>query len=133
MYKNKRILSIIPARGGSKGLPNKNIRPLLGKPLIAWTIEQAKQSKYIDRIIVSTENNEIAEIAKEYGAEIPFIRPKELAMDNTPVLEAILHAMDFLETKNDSHDILLLLECTSPMRYEQDIDGVINKLIDNKN
>src|SRR3989338_8295854 len=79
MYNYKKILGLIPARGGSKRLARKNIKPLYGKPLIAWSIEQARNSKYIDRIIVSTEDREIAKISKKYGAEVPFLRPKKLA------------------------------------------------------
>lgn len=96
MINNKTILALIPARGGSKGLPGKNIKPLLGKPLIAWTIEQAKKNKYFDRIIVSTDSEEIAEISKEYGAEVPFLRPKELARDDSPTSDAIMHAINWV-------------------------------------
>ena len=94
MYKNKKILAIIPARGGSKGLPRKNIKPLLGKPLIAWTIEQALASKYLDRVIVSTEDEEIAAISRKYCAEVPFLRPKELARDDSPTIDTLLHALN---------------------------------------
>jgi len=132
MYKNKKILALILARGGSKGIPRKNIRPLLGKPLIAWTIEQAKNSRYIDKIVVSTDDKEIAGISKEYGAEVPFMRPNELARDDSPSSEPILHAMDFFEKEKGVYDVLLSLECTSPMRYKGDIDGAVGKLIDNK-
>ena len=83
MIDNKRIVAIIPARGGSKGIKRKNIRILNGKPLISYTIEQALKSKYIDRVIVSTEDLEIAEISKSFGAEVPFLRPQELAQDDT--------------------------------------------------
>ena len=133
MYKNKRILAIIPARGGSKGFPRKNIKPLLGKPLIAWTIEQAKDTRCIDRLIVSTDDEEIANISKGYGAEVPFMRPKELAEDDSPVSDVILHTMDFLEKEKGIYDVLVLLECTSPMRYEEDIDSIVKRLIDSKN
>ena len=81
MYNEKKILAIIPARGGSKGLPGKNIKSLLGKPLIGWTIEQAKASKYIDEIFVSTDSREIADVAENFGISVPFLRPKELASD----------------------------------------------------
>lgn len=129
MYKNRKILALIPARGGSKGLPYKNIKPLLGKPLIAWTIEQARKSKYIDRVIVSTDDAKIARISKRYNAEVPFIRPKELAGDDSPIFETVLHAMKYFERKNEPFDVLLLLECTSPMRYKSDIDNVIAKIV----
>ena len=90
--KNK-IIAIIPSRGGSKGLPRKNIRLIAGKPLIAWTIEKAKKSKYIDKVVVSTEDEEIAEISKKYGAEVPFIGPKELATDESPTIDAIIELL----------------------------------------
>ena len=128
MYKNKSILAIIPARGGSKGLPRKNIKPLLGKPLIAWTIEQALNSKYIDKVIVSTEDEEIAEISKKYGAEVPFLRPKELAKDDTPTIDVIEH---LIKTLNQKFDLILLLEPTSPIRKKTDLDNLISKFVDN--
>lgn len=126
---NPKILAIIPARGGSKGVPRKNIRLLGGKPLIAWTIESAKKSKYLDRIIVSTEDKEIAEISKRYGAEV-IERPEELAKDDASSLSVLTHVVDFLE-KNENYkpDIIVVLQPTSPMRKEQDIDNAIEKLI----
>ena len=84
MYNGKKILAIIPARGGSKGLPGKNIKPLCGKPLIGWSIEQAQASKYIDEIFVSTDSLEIANVAEGFGVSIPFLRPEELASDTSP-------------------------------------------------
>lgn len=92
MYKGKKVLAVIPARGGSKGVPRKNIKDLGGKPLIAWTIECAKKSKYLDRVIVSTEDNEIASVAQKWGAEVPFMRPMELAQDDTPGVLPLVHA-----------------------------------------
>lgn len=89
MINNQTILALIPARGGSKGLPRKNMKPLLGKPLIAWTIEQAKKSKYIDKIVVSTEDKEIGEIAIKYGIDV-IKRPEELAKDETPTIDTII-------------------------------------------
>ena len=130
MYKGQNILGLIPARGGSKGLPRKNIKPLLGKPLIAWTIEQALASKYLDRVVVSTDDKEIAEISKKYGAEIPFIRPKELAEDNAKGIDVVLHAIDWL-MKNDrrkQYDLMMLLQPTSPLRKTEDIDKAIELL-----
>lgn len=126
-----KIIAIIPARGGSKGLPRKNIRPLLGKPLLAWTIEQAKKSRYIDRIMVSTEDEEIAEISKEYGAEVPFLRPKVLARDDSPTTDAIMHAINWFEKREEYFDIIVLLEPTSPLRKEDDIDNAIELFIKN--
>jgi len=130
MHKGKNILGLIPARGGSKVLPRKNIKPLLGKPLIAWTIEQALVSKYFDRVIVSTDDNEIAKISKKYGAEVPFMRPKELAEDNAKGIDVVLHAIDWLK-KNDKrkqYDLIMLLQPTSPLRAIEDIDKAIELL-----
>lgn len=123
-----KILAIIPARGGSKGVPRKNIRDLAGKPLIAWTIEEAKKSKYITRLILSSEDEEIIEAAKKYGCEVPFVRPIELAQDNTPGIEPVLHAIE----KCPGYDYVLLLQPTSPLRTVEDIDGCIEFLL-NKN
>lgn len=128
MYKKKKIVALIPARGGSKGLPGKNIKPLRGKPLIAWTIEQAKKSKYIDRIIVSTEDDEICAIAKKYGADIPFTRPKYLAKNNTKMIEVLLHAISHLEEKREYYDLMMLLQPTSPLRLSADIDESVKLL-----
>ncbi len=132
MIKDKKILAIIPARGGSKGLLGKNIRPLLGKPLIAWTIEQALASKYLDRVIVSTDDKEIADISKKYGAEVPFLRPEELARDDSPTIGTILHALNWFEEKGQRFDYLALLEPTSPLREKEDIDQCIYLLVNNE-
>ena len=129
MIKGKTVLGIIPARGGSKGIPRKNIKLLCGKPLIAWTIEEAKKSKYIDRLILSTEDNEIIKVAKEWGCEVPFKRPKELAKDKTPGIEPVLHAIKKLPEK---YDYVCLLQPTSPLRKAEHIDGAIEQCIDNK-
>ena len=99
MYKSSKILCIIPARSGSKGLPGKNIKRLLGKPLLYYTIKQARRSKYIDRVIVSTDSKKIAGLAKRFGAEIPFMRPKGLARDNSSGIDVLLHAVDWMEKK----------------------------------
>jgi CMP-N-acetylneuraminic acid synthetase len=131
VYKNKRILALIPARGGSKGLPGKNIKMLVGKPLIAWTIKQALSSKHVDKVMVSTEDNVIAKISAKYGAEVPFIRPRELAHDDSPTIDAILHALDNLQQRGQEFNYLGLLEPTSPLRKPGDIDNGIKKLIDN--
>ena len=129
--RQKKIIAIIPARGGSKGLPGKNIKPLLGKPLIAWTIEQAKKSTYIDKLIVSTDYPEIAEISKKYGAEIPFFRPQKYARDDSSIYETISHALCWLENKGEYYDILILLEPTSPLRKNGDIDRAIELFLKN--
>lgn len=133
MYKNNRVVCIIPARGGSKGLRGKNIKDLLGKPLIAYSIEQAKESKYIDRVIVSTEDSVIAEVSKKYGAEVPFIRPKELATDESRVIDVLLHAIEWLEDHEKyDFDIVVLLHATTPLRSVSDIDSCIEMLIETK-
>ncbi len=132
MYKGKNILGLIPARGGSKGLPGKNIKPLLGKPLIAWTIEQALASKYIDKVVVSTEDEEIAEVSKKYGAKVPYMRPKELAADDSPTSDVILHALNWFQKKEENYDYVVLLESTSPLRETNDIDECVKLLIDNE-
>lgn len=133
MYKGNSILCIIPARGGSKGLPGKNIKELSGKPLIAYSIEQAKGAKYVDRIIVSTENREIADIARRYGAEVPFMRPRKLATDDCSIIDVLLHAMDWMENKEKcKFDILVLLHATAPLRTAEDIDNSIKLLADKK-
>jgi CMP-N,N'-diacetyllegionaminic acid synthase len=125
LFNNKRILALIPARGGSKGLPRKNILPFLGKPLIAWTIEQALASTYLDRVIVSTDDDEIADISKSYGAEVPFIRPKELATDDAKAIDVFLHALNWLSMNNDHFDLVMILQPTSPLRISDDIDASI--------
>lgn len=132
MIKEKtNCLAIIPARGGSKGLPRKNIRVLAGNPLIVWTIEQAKKSKYIDKVIVSTEDKEIAKISKKYGAEVPFLRPKELATDSSPTIDTIIHALNWFEEREEYFDIVVLLEPTSPLRKKDDLDNAIELFIKN--
>jgi CMP-N-acetylneuraminic acid synthetase len=124
------IISIIPARGGSKGIPKKNIVLLAGKPLIAYSIGQSLQCQYIKRTIVSTDDPEIADIAREYGAEVPFVRPKELATDDTPDLPVFEHALDWLE-KHERYipDIIIHLRPTSPLREVRHIEEALGKLI----
>lgn len=138
MYKDRRILGIIPARGGSKGLPRKNILPFLGKPLIVWTIEQAQEAGYIDNIIVSTDDEEIAAVSKKFGASVPFYRPKELSDDKSLTIDAVVHAIEWLELNQDFYDMIVLLQPTSPLRTSSDIkkaieifteDGIANSLI----
>lgn len=113
----KTVLGIITARGGSKGVPRKNIKDLGGKPLIAWTIEAAKESGVFSRIILSTDDEEIAEVGKKYGAEIPFMRPSELAQDTTPTLPVLIHAVNWLkENDNFYPDYTVILQPTAPFR-----------------
>lgn len=132
MYKKKTIIAIIPARRGSKGLPGKNIRLLLGKPLIAWTIEAAKKSQYIDKIIVSTDFTKLSSVAKKFEAEVPFVRPKKLATASAKSADVILHALNRLEMNNDYYDLVILLQPTSPLRTANDIDEAIKMLFSKK-
>jgi CMP-N,N'-diacetyllegionaminic acid synthase len=132
MYREHVVVCVIPARGGSKGLPGKNIKMLCGKHLIAYTIEQAKQSNYIDRVLVSTEDEEIAQISMEHGAEVPFIRPRKLAGDSVATVDVLLHAISWLEYKQYLFDILVLLHTTTPMRDVEDIDNSIALLVEEK-
>lgn len=131
MINGKTVLAFIPARGGSKGLPGKNIKELCGKPLIAWSIEQAFKSKYVDKVFVSTDSEEIANIAKESGANVPFLRPVELATDDSPTSDAIIHALEQLSLQGESYDYVALLEPTSPLRKPNDIDDAINLIVQN--
>ena len=125
MYKEKRILAIIPARGGSKGLPGKNIRPLAGKPLIGWTLESARKSKYLDEIFVSTDSQEIADVAESFGVNVPELRPAELASDTATSASVVLYTIDYFRKRGKDFEYILLLEPTSPMRKEDDIDNAI--------
>ena len=125
------ILGIIPARGGSKGVPGKNIRPLAGKPLIAWTIKEAKKSKHLTRTIVSTDDDQIAATARAFGGEVPFLRPKEISRDLSTDVEFLQHALSFLKEKEQyMPDIVLRLPPTSPLRTAEDIDAGIEKLLE---
>ena len=121
-----KIVAFIFARGGSKGLPGKNIRLLDGKPLIAWSIEHALAVKLIDRVIVSTDSDEIAAVAIEYGAEVPFMRPPELACDNSPEWFAWQHALDFLRAnEGDMPNMFVSVPATAPLRSPDDIEKCI--------
>lgn len=128
MMADQKVLGIIPARGGSKGLPRKNIQPLNGKPLIAWSIEAGKASRYVDTLMVSTDDEEIAGIARQWGAEVPFLRPAELATDTTPSFDVIRHAVEFYRRQERHFAYLVLLEPTSPLRETSDIDESLEKL-----
>ncbi|HOG23807.1 MAG TPA: acylneuraminate cytidylyltransferase family protein [Candidatus Omnitrophota bacterium] len=133
MYKNKRILAVIPARGGSKGLPRKNIKDLNGKPLIAWTIEQASHCKLIDEIFVSTDCPEIAKISEQWGIIVPSLRPAHLASDTASSIDVLLFTIDLLEKAGKRFDLIALLEPTSPLRDSEDIDAAITMLVETKN
>ena len=121
-YLDLKVLGIIPARGGSKSIPRKNIRDLCGKPLIAWTIEAAKKSNVLDRVIVSTEDDEIANVALSWGADVPVKRPIELAQDHTPGIDVVIHAIE----QFPDFDAVLLLQPTSPLRTNDDINGILD-------
>ena len=131
MYKGKRILAIIPARGGSKGLPGKNIKDLCGKPLIVWSIDHARESRYIDDIFVSTDSQEIANIVEEHGLQVPELRPSELANDTAPSSAFIIYTLQKLATEGKTFDYFILLEPTSPLRDVEDVDRCIEILLDN--
>lgn len=124
------VVAIIPARGGSKGLLRKNVRPIAGKPLLAWTIEAARQAESLDRIIVSTDDHEIAGIAREYGAEVPFVRPPELAQDHTPTEPVLKHAVTWLdEQEHYQVDVVVFLQPTDIFRPRGIIDQVVRRLL----
>ncbi|MEG4838603.1 acylneuraminate cytidylyltransferase family protein [Microcoleus sp. B9-D4] len=119
------IVSIVPCRGGSKGIPRKNVLSLAGKPLIFYSIEQSKQSSHADRTIISTDDQEIATVAKSYGAEV-IVRPAEISGDTASSELALIHALDYLkDTENYEPDLVVFLQCTSPLRKDDDIDKAI--------
>ena len=126
---NNKILAIIPARSGSKGLPGKNLKPLLGKPLVTWSIEAASLSPSIDSIVLSTDDQKIANIGEKIGARVPFVRPLDLSGDTASSIDVVLHALDFLETAGEKFDIVVLLEPTSPQREWGDIEQALDLLI----
>lgn len=128
MYEGKSILVIIPARGRSKGLPGKNLKALCGKPLIGWTIETAKKSRYIDRFVVSTEAPRIARIAKKFGAEVPFLRPRKLASGTSKIKDAIIYVLNRLARNDEHYDLVMMLPPTSPLRNRDDVDDAIRTL-----
>lgn len=125
MIDSYKVLAVIPARGGSKGVPYKNIREVGGKPLIAWAIEAAKESKYIDRLILSSDDEKIMEKAIEWGCDVPFKRPDSLAKDDSRTVDAVIHALDQLE----GYDIVVTLQATSPLLSACDIDACIKKMV----
>lgn len=129
MINGKRVIAVIPARGGSKGLPGKNIKPLCGKPLINWTIQKALQSTLIDELVVSTDREQIAAIAQAAGASVPFLRPAALATDTTPTIDVVEHVLEHFRAQAAApFDYLVLLEPTSPLREDADIDQMLLKL-----
>jgi CMP-N,N'-diacetyllegionaminic acid synthase len=124
-----KILGLIPARGGSKGIPDKNIRPLAGIPLLEYSRRAAVESGMIDRLVLSTDSLEIAALGKKIGLEVPFLRPPELAQDDTPMLPVIQHTISYLEDQNWLPDIIVLLQPTAPLRKPQHIINAVRLLI----
>jgi CMP-N-acetylneuraminic acid synthetase len=123
------ILGLIPARAGSKGIPNKNIRELVGKPLIAYTFRAASGSQNLTRVVLTTDSERIAALGREYGIEVPFVRPGSLAQDNTPMFCVIEHALDWLQTNQDYQpDVIVLLQPTAPLRTAKHIDASVELL-----
>jgi CMP-N,N'-diacetyllegionaminic acid synthase len=130
MIDGKSILAIIPAREGSKGLAGKNIRPMCGKPLIGWSIDKAKKCRYLDMVLVSTDDHEIASIAQSFGAYVPFLRPAEFATDQSSTYEVIWHALSYLKDEEyKKFDYVVLLEPTSPLREDDDIGKMLELLV----
>ena len=133
MINNLKIVSLIPLRGGSKSIPYKNIVNLGGRPLISYCIEAIRESRSVDRLIVTTDDSKIAKVAKKYGAEVPFLRPAELAQDNTPTLPVIEHALKWLdENENYRPDFVLLIQPTEPFVTAKQIDGLFNLMVSKK-
>jgi N-acylneuraminate cytidylyltransferase len=130
MIDGRRVLALLAARGGSKGLPGKNILDFAGSPLIHWSIRAAQGSAYVDRIVLTTDDPAIAEVAKAGGCEVPFMRPPELATDSARSIDAIHHAMDWLSAAGDHFDYLVLLQPTSPLRIAEDIDACVRECHD---
>ncbi len=124
-----RALGIIPARGGSKGLPGKNLAPLAGKPLIAFTLEASRRAQRLSKVIVSTDDPAIAAVAQELGGDVPFLRPPELARDDTPTLPVLQHAVHWLRAAGEEFEIVVTLQPTSPLRLPRHIDAAIEKLV----
>lgn len=122
MIDGKTVLAVIPARGGSKGLPRKNVLEVGGKPMIVHSLETARRARYVDRTVLSTDDAEIAEVARRFGGDVPFMRPAELARDESPIDRALIHALDQME---QPYDYLVLLEPTTPLRTAADIDACI--------
>jgi CMP-N,N'-diacetyllegionaminic acid synthase len=123
MMGDQRIIGVIPARGGSKGVPRKNLRPLAGRPLIAWSIAEALKSSLIDRLVVTTEDDEIAQVARDWGADVPVRRPDEFATDTARVEDAVAHLLCSLDS--DTYDVLVMMHSTVPLRLAADIDSCI--------
>ena len=130
MIQQLKVLGLVTARGGSKGLPGKNVRPLCGKPLIAWSIDAGKAAPSVDAVVVSTDDEGIANAARRAGAEVPFMRPAELAGDTASSIDVVLHAIDWLAAAGRIFDVVALLEPTSPLRAPEDIERGLARLIE---
>jgi CMP-N,N'-diacetyllegionaminic acid synthase len=128
MIDGSRVVALIPARSGSKGLPGKNIRPLAGVPLLAWPVAAACASRHVDRVVVSTDSQAYADIARAHGADVPALRPAALASDQAPSSAAVLHMLDHLESLGERYDYFVLLEPTSPLTEASDIDAALRSL-----
>jgi CMP-N,N'-diacetyllegionaminic acid synthase len=127
-----KVLGLITARGGSKGVPRKNIRLLCGKPLLAYTAETALRAETLSRVVLSTEDEEIAAVGRKFGLDVPFMRPPELAQDSTPSLPVVRHAVLELEKANDFYDAVCLLQPTNPLRRFEDIDACVRLLFESQ-
>ena len=132
MLNGKKILAVTLARGGSKGVPHKNIRDLCGRPLISYTIKEAEKSSYIDKYIVSTDCEDIAKVAKAEGADVPFLRPSEFSSDSATSASALVHAVEFLKEKGEHFDYVVELMATNPLKKVVDIDGCIENALLNE-
>jgi len=132
MFKGYKILALICARGGSKGISNKNLKSISGKPLIAWTIDVAKQCKFIDKVVVSTDSKAIASTAKKYGAEIPVMRPSKFSGDKISKLPSLRHMISWYEKNGLFFDIIIDLDPTNPLRIKEDISNALKLLINEK-
>jgi CMP-N-acetylneuraminic acid synthetase len=130
MINGKKIVAIIPARGGSKRIPGKNIKKLSGKPLIAWSIKAGLESKYVDDVIVSTDDLEIAKISVKYGADVPFTRPEYLSTDSATSIDVIHHAINSLKDSGRCYDYIVLLQPTSPLRSALHVDKAVQLLFE---
>lgn len=129
MHPEQSFIAIIPARGGSKRLPRKNVLDLAGKPLIAWTIAAGLESKFVKRVMVSTDDEEIARISRQYGADVPFMRPETLAQDASASIDVLKYTLQELQRRGESYDYVLLLQPTSPLRSAAHIDSAIELLL----
>ena len=130
MYRDQRVLAVITARGGSKGVPRKNVLPLAGKPLIAWTIDAAKNARHLARVVLSSDDQEIIDAARKYECDVPFVRPAELSGDLSRQSEVMIHAVDALRVQGEKpFDAVLCLQPTTPFRSAAHIDEAIERFI----